>query len=134
AMRQSTTNRNAKVIASQKIWLGNVSVLNGGKPAPPFLAGTSVVVVVVSPAGMTRFREEEDERDHQAAQNCWRAKREAEEQVGRLGGGSARVAQRTREITAEHVADADTGADEGDTGKARADHFRCCDFHSPISF
>ncbi len=33
ATRHNTTNRNAKETTSQKNWLGNVSVLNGGKPA-----------------------------------------------------------------------------------------------------
>src|SRR5262245_55788639 len=42
ATRHKTANRNANVITSQKIWLGKVSVLNGGKPAPSGLAGTSV--------------------------------------------------------------------------------------------
>jgi len=57
------------------------------------------------------------------------AQREAQEQVGGLGGGSARIAQRARQVGAEHVADADAGADQGDTGNARTDHFCSCNFH-----
>ena len=45
ATRHSTVNRNAKVIASQKNWLANVVVSNGGKP--PSVLGASVVAVVV---------------------------------------------------------------------------------------
>ena len=46
ATRHSTTNRKANVIASQKIWLGNVSVFERRKAAL-FCAGAAVPDVVV---------------------------------------------------------------------------------------
>src|SRR6185503_16530018 len=124
ATRHNTVNRNAKQIASQKNWLGNVVVSNGGKP--PSLGASVVAVWAVCSAIL---REQDDQRDDQAEQAGGFAQREAEEQVGGLAGGSARIAQRARQIAAEHVADADTGADQGDTGNARTDHFCSCNFH-----
>src|ERR1700754_3595549 len=98
ATRHSTTNRKAKLIASQKIWLGNVSVLKGGNP--PSCFGTSVVACSCS--AMDGLREEDDQRDDQAEQAGRFAEREAQEQIGGLSGGSTRIAQRAREIGAEH--------------------------------
>src|ERR1044071_9161371 len=126
APRHITTNRKTKVTASQKNWLGKVVVSNGGKP-PSFL-GTSVVSVV-APCSSTVSAEQDNQGHNQAEQAGSLAQREAEQQVGGLGGGGARIAQRAREIGAEHIADADTGADQGDTGNARTDHFCSCNFH-----
>src|SRR5579883_2422550 len=119
ATRHRTTNRN--VTASQKSWLGKVSVLNGGKPAASCLAGTPVVAVVAAGSAILE-REQDQERDDQAEQTGGFAKRKAQQEVGGLGGGSARIAQGARQVGAEHIADADTGADKRDTGQARADH------------
>src|SRR5690242_13778472 len=102
ATRHSTTNRNPNVIASQNSWLGKVVVSNGGKPAPSFWAGTSVVAVVAASAMLKSEREQDQQRDDQAEQAGRFAQREAEEQVGGLAGGSARIAQRAREVRAEH--------------------------------
>ena len=41
ATRHSTTNRKANVTTSQKIWLGKVSVLNGGNPPGACLGASS---------------------------------------------------------------------------------------------
>src|ERR1700754_3508287 len=126
ATRHITTNRNTKVTASQKNWLGKVVVSNGGKP-PSFL-GTSVVCVV-SPCSSTVLAEQDDQGHDQAEQTGRFAQREAQQQVGGLGGGSARIAQRAGEIAAEHVADADARAHESDTGDTGADHFCSGEFH-----
>src|SRR5689334_8626426 len=128
ATRHSTVNRKAKVIASQNNWLGNVVVSKGGKPAALCSAPVDSVVLP-SAIGAVLEREQDQERDDQAEQAGRFAQREAEQQVGGLGGGGTRVAQRARQIRAEHVADADTGADQGDTGQARTDHFCSCNFH-----
>src|SRR4051812_12639680 len=125
ATRHSTVNRNAKQIASQKNWLGNVVVSNGGKP--PSVLGASVVAVWAVPSAI--LREQDDQRDDQAEQAGGFAQREAQQQVGGLAGGGARIAQRARQIAAEHVADADAGADQGDTSNACTDHFCSCNFH-----
>src|SRR5262249_15144087 len=125
ATRHRTTNRKAKLITSQKIWLGNVSVLKGGNP--PSCFGTSVVAC--SGSAMDVLREEDDQRDDQAEQAGRFAKREAEQQIGGLGGGGARIAQRAREVGAEHIADADTGADKRDAGDTGANHLCSCKFH-----
>src|SRR2546430_185168 len=117
ATRHNTVNRNANVIASQKSWLGNVLVSNGGKPSS-FL-GACVVAVW----GSAILREQDDQRDDQAEQAGSLAQRKAQEQVGSLAGGGARIAQRARQIAAEHVANADAGTDQGDTGNACTDHF-----------
>src|SRR5882672_4893813 len=93
ATRHSTVNRNANVIASQKNWLGNVLVSNGGKP-PSFL-GACVVAVVV-PCSSTILAEQDDQRDHQAEQAGRFAQRETQQQVGGLARGGARIAQRAR--------------------------------------
>jgi hypothetical protein len=47
ATRHKTTKRKVNVIASQKSWLSNVSVRNGGKPAP-FWGWVVPVVVACS--------------------------------------------------------------------------------------
>src|SRR5215469_18242630 len=125
ATRHNTTNRKAKVTTSQKIWLGNVSVLKGGKP--PSCFGASVVAC--SGAAMEILREEDDQRDDQAEQTGRFAERETKQQVGGLRGGSARIAQRAREVGAEDIADADTGADQRDAGDTRANHLCSCKFH-----
>ena len=135
AASQTTTNRKANVTTSQNIWLGNVDVSNGGKPPDPsWEAGCSVVAFMEPASIIRRLREQDDERDHQTEQAGRFAQREAEEQVRGLSGGGTRIAQRAREVAAEHVADADTGADESDTGKAGTDHFCCCEIHVFKSF
>src|SRR6201996_4452525 len=130
ATRHSTTNRKAKLIASQKIWLGDVSVLKGGNP--PSCFGTSVVAC--SGSAMDGLREEDDQRDDQAEQAGRFAEREAQEQIGGLGRRGARIAQRARKVRAEHIADADTGANQRDAGDARANHLCSCKFHFSQSF
>src|SRR5471030_1725004 len=121
----NTVNRNANVTASQNSWLGKVVVSNGGKP-PSFL-GASVVAWVTGSATMSA--EQDDQRDDQAKQAGRFAQRETQQQVGGLGRGGARIAQRARQIAAEHIADADAGPDQCDTGDARANHFCSCKFH-----
>src|SRR5882672_1348843 len=88
ATRHNTVNRNANVIASQKNWLGNVLVSNGGKP-PSFL-GASVVAVWAVSSAILVLREQDDQRDNQAEQAGRFAQREAQQQVGGLAGGGAR--------------------------------------------
>src|SRR4029077_19312884 len=95
-------------------------------------AGASVVAVVAGASCI--LREQDDERDHEAEQTRRFTKREAQKQVGRLRGSRTRVAQCALEVAAEHVTDADTGAHERDTGKARADHFCRSKFHNSSSF
>src|ERR1700760_3618674 len=112
ATRHSTTNRKPKVIASQKNWLGKVSVLKGGKPAGSWPPGAPVVAVVAAGSAILE-REQDQQRDDQAEQAGGFAQRETQQQVGGLGSGGARIAQRARQVRAEHVADADTGADQG---------------------
>src|SRR5215469_10736765 len=126
AIRHSTTNRTAKLTTSQKIWLGKVSVLKGGKP-PGACLGVSVEAC--SGSAMTLLREEDDQRDDQAEQARRFAQRKAQEQVGGLGGGGAGIAQGARKIGAEHIADADAGADQRDAGDAGANHLCSCEFH-----
>src|SRR5690242_348544 len=79
ATRHITTNRNANVTTSQKIWLGNVDVSNGGKPPDPSReAGCSVVAFMEPASIISRLREQDDERDHETEQAGRFAKREAE--------------------------------------------------------
>src|SRR5579863_2419023 len=71
--------------------------------------------------------EQDQERDREA------------EQAGRFGEGEAeererrhlrrRVAGERVDQRREHVADADTGADKGDAGKAGTDHFGGSEIH-----
>src|ERR1700761_696354 len=133
AIRHITTNRKAKHTTSQKIWLGKVSVLKGGKP-PGACLGVSVLACSGSAAIKRVLREEDDQRDDQAEQTGRFAERKAQEQVGGLGRRGARIAQRARKVRAEHIADADTGANQRDAGDARANHLCSCKFHFSQSF
>src|SRR5579885_2176306 len=119
ASRQSTTNRNANVIVSQKSWLGNVSYLNGGNPG--FSGCDGATVPAVAGAASAISGKEQDKRDQKAEQALQLAKGIADVEVGELRLGRARVAQRARNVVAEHHADARTGAHEGDGGKAGTD-------------
>src|ERR1700733_8619967 len=118
ATRHITTNRKANVITSQNTWLGYDSVLNGGKPP---LFGSCWTVSVVAAGASCILAEHQDEGDNQTEQTLRFAKGEAEQQVGVLGLRGARIAQRTFDIAAEHVADADAGAGERDGCKTSAD-------------
>src|SRR5271167_1892548 len=72
--------------------------------------------------------EEDQERDREAEEASRFGKREAKERERRhLGRGIARERGDERR---EHVADADTGTDERDTGKAGTDHFGSSEIHN----
>src|SRR5437763_13093495 len=96
-----TISNATNVTVSQKIWLGYVDVLNGGKP--PLLC-SATVPVVVSGAAIRRKSsgEQKDQRDEQTEQALQLAKRVADVQVGELRRGGAGIAQRARNVIAEH--------------------------------
>src|ERR1051326_3592461 len=121
-----TARRATKITTSQNSWLGYVAVSNGGKPP---LLGWAAVPVVVWGASASISGEQQDQRDQKAEQALQLAKRVADVEVGELRGSRARIAQRARDVIAEHHADADTGTDEGDRRKARADLFCRLDIH-----
>src|SRR5689334_13630305 len=88
--------------------------------------------VARSSCGMARAapsseHEEDEEGDGEAEEPGRLGERESQEcerRHLRRGITRERIDQR-----AEHIADADAGADEGDAGKARADHFCRCYVH-----
>src|ERR1700733_14991488 len=120
ANRHSTTNRNANVTVSQKIWLGNVCDLNGGQ-TPPW--GTVVPLVRLAVSAISGVHQ--DERDQQAEQSLQFAKRVTDIEVRELALGGTRIAQCSGNVVSEHDADADTGAHERDGRKTGADEFSC---------